>query len=62
MVEGLHYFGDAGVHVPPVNVELEKECKGQQGSALVDKVSENEGVRRYQVDIGGLQLLQTGFH
>lgn len=28
VVEGLHHFGDAGVHVPVVNVELEEEEKG----------------------------------
>ena len=30
MVEELHHFGDAGVHVPVVNVELEEEDKGQR--------------------------------
>ena len=29
VVEGLHYFGDARVHVPPVHVELEKEENDQ---------------------------------
>ena len=28
VVEGLHYFGDAGLHVPIVNVELVEEVKG----------------------------------
>lgn len=27
VVEGLHHFGDAGVHVPVVDVELKKEDK-----------------------------------
>ena len=28
VVKGLHHFGDAGVHVPVVDVELKEEVKG----------------------------------
>ena len=30
VIEGLHYFGDAGVHVPVVYVELGGEDKAQR--------------------------------
>ena len=33
VVEGLHHFGDAGVHVPVVDVELGMEDKGQRYSS-----------------------------
>lgn len=29
VVEGLHYFRDAGVHVPEMNVELRENGKGK---------------------------------
>lgn len=61
VVEGLHHFGDAGVHVPVVDVELEKEDTVSDTPADCKK-NERKEPRDYQVDVGGLQFLQTGFH
>ena len=48
MVEGLHHFGDVGVHVPIVDVELDEDEEGQQCSLerLSDKIDEaREGTK-----------------
>ena len=60
VVEGLHHFRDAGMHVPVVDVELGKEDEGQQCRPKIARGLEGRS-KRYQVDIGGLELLQTGF-